>query len=161
MCRQCLALVILLLAPAAVLPQRYGRPYTLAESGPLYLQIKVQDKSHYVSPWELQKMPRSAVTLIDPATKAPHVYEGVALDRLAPGMAAASGAGSIQIDFGSHQTLTLSETDLDPGTEPIVVDTVDGKPLPGHVPYYLLEKSRGKPLEKFTDVRCITVKPSA
>jgi len=163
--RQCFALLVLLLAPAAVLPQRYGRPrpYTLADNSPLYLEIKVQDKSHYISPWDLQKMPRSTVTLIDPVTKTSHIYQGVALDRLAPETAAASGsgAGSIQIDFGSHRTLTLSGTDLDPKAKLIVIDTVDGKPLPGRVPYYLLEKPRGKPLEKITDVRCITVKPSA
>jgi len=161
MYRQCLALSVLLVAPTAILPQRYGRPYTLAESGPLYLQIKVQDKSHYVSPYDLQKMPHSSVTLTDPATKATHVYQGVPLERLAPEVTAGSGTGTIQIEFGSHQTLTLSGTDLDPETKLIVIDTVDGKPLPGHVPYYLLEKPRGKPLQKIIEVRCITVKPSA
>jgi hypothetical protein len=159
MYRQCLALLVLLFAPAASMAQRYGRPYTLAESAPLYLQVKAQDKSHYFSPWDLQKMPRSAVTLTDPATNVSHIYEGVALERLVPTVA--PQAGTIQIEFGSHQSLLLSGTDLDPESKALVVDTVDGKPLPGHVPYYLLEKCRGKPLQKITEVRSITVKSSS
>ena len=159
MYKQCLALLVLLLAPAAAMSQRYGRPYTLAESYPLYLEVKIQDRNHYFSPWELQKMPRTAVTLTDPATNIAHVYEGVALERLVPNVAPQGEI--IQIDFGSHQTLLLSGTDLDPEAKPLVVDTVDGKPLPGHVPYYLLEKCRGKRLQKIPEVRCITVKSSS
>ena len=158
MYRQCLALVVLLLAPTALLPQRYGRPYSLAETSPSYLQIKVQDKSHYFSSSDLRKMQRSSVTVVDPATNASHVYEGVALERLLP--APASEGASIQIEFGAHQTLVISGTDLDPQAKMLVIDTVDGKLLSGHVPYYLLEKCRGKPQQKIIEVRSITLKSS-
>ena len=87
MVRQCLAFFLLLLSPVALMCQRYGRPYTLAESSQLLLQVKVQNESHYFRVSELRKMQRMSVTPIDPATPMSHVYEGVALDQLAPGAA--------------------------------------------------------------------------
>ena len=160
MYRPCVILFVLLFVPAASLPQRYGRPYTLAETPELYLQIKVQNKSRYFSPSDLQKMQRSVVTLTDPTTNTPHAYEGVALERLMPATALALEGEIIQIEFGSHQKLTIAGIDLDPGTKLMVIDTVDGKRLSGHVPYYFVEKCRGKSLEKLTDVQSITVKSS-
>ena len=160
MCRQCLVLCVLLFTPTASVPQKYGRPYTLAENPQLLLQIKIQDKSRYFRASDLRKMHRSVVTLTDPATNASHVYEGVALEQLVPSTALASETGSIEIEFGSHQTLIISGIDLDSETKLIVIDTVDRKLLSGHAPYYLVEKCRGKPLQKITDVECITVKSS-
>jgi hypothetical protein len=100
-------------------------------------------------------MKRSIVTQIDSATKSVHVYEGVALELLVPSADLVSEGGNIRIDFGSHQTLTVSGIDLDTAAKLVVIDTVDGKPLSGHVPFYFLAKSRDKPI---IDVECITVK---
>jgi len=105
-------------------------------------------------------MQRSAVTITDPTTNTPHVYEGVALEQLVAGTGLASAIGSIEIEFGSHQTLMISGSDLDPQTKLIVIDTVDGKLLSGRAPYYVVEKCRGKPPQTITDVQCITVKSS-
>jgi hypothetical protein len=38
--------------------------------------------------------------------------------------------------------MTILSADLDPATEPIVVDTIDGKKLGGYVPYYFIAKTR-------------------
>lgn len=161
MIRQCLALLLLLFTPTALMPQRYGRPYTLAENPQLLLEIRVQKQARYFRVADLRKMQRSAVTLTDPATNTSHVYVGVALDQLIPNTALTSQGESIEIAFDSHKTVTISGIDLDPQTRLIVVDTVDGKPLSGHAPYYLVTKSRGKPQQTITDVQCITIKSSS
>jgi hypothetical protein len=105
-------------------------------------------------------MQRSYVTLTDPATNRSHVNEGVAFEQLVANIGLASSGKSIEIAFDSHKTLTISGIDLDPQTRLIVVDTVDGKPLSGHAPYYLVAKSRGKPQQTIVDVQCIIIKSS-
>ena len=157
MCKQRLALIALLLTPVASFPQRYGRPYTLAENPQFLLEIKAQNKTHYFRVADLRKMHRTDITMTDPATHASHVYEGVSLDQLLPPLTLASTGQTIKIDFGSHQTLVLSGIDLDPDSKLIIIDTVDGKPLAGSAPYYLFEKLRGKPLQSVADVRSITL----
>ena len=159
MIRQCLALLLLLFTPTASVPQRYGRPYTLAENPQVLLEIRVQKQDRYFRVSDLRKMQRSAVTVTDPATNTSHVYEGVALDQLVPNTALRLQGGSIEIAFGSHKTLTIFGIDLDPQTKLIVVDTVDGEQLSGHVPYYLVTRSRGKPQQTIIGVQCITIKP--
>jgi hypothetical protein len=126
----------------------------------LLLEIKVQKENRYFRVADLRKMQRSTVTLTDPATNVSHVYQGVALDQLVPNTVLSLQGGSIEVEFDSHKTLTISETDLDPQARLIVVDTVDGKPLSGHAPYYLLSRSRGKPQQTITDVQRITIKSS-
>ena len=155
-----LFLALSLFIPAAAMSQRYGRPYTLAERSELLLQVSVQKKTHYFGGFDLRKMPRSVVTETDPATHARHVYEGVALDQLVSATAPGSQGGSVEVEFGSHQSLTISENDLDPGTKPIVADTLDGKPLTGYAPHSFVAKLRGKPPLTINDVRRITVKAS-
>jgi hypothetical protein len=103
-------------------------------------------------------MQRLSVTLMDPTTNTPHVYEGVALEQLAPGAALGSRGEIIEIEFGFHQTMIVSGSDLDPQTKLMVVDTVDGKPLAGHAPYYFVEEGHGKPLQKVAEVECITIR---
>jgi hypothetical protein len=105
-------------------------------------------------------MQRSVVTITDPTTNTSHVYEGVALEQLVASAGLASDGGGIEIEFGSHQRLIISGGDLDPQTKLIVIDTVDGKLLSGHAPYYVIEKCRGKPVQTITDVQCITLKSS-
>ena len=150
-----LVILLLLFTPSSAISQRYGRPYTLAENPQILLQIRVANKSRYFRVSELRRMKRSIVTQIDSATKSVHVYEGVALELLVPSADLVSEGGNIRIDFGSHQTLTVSGIDLDTAAKLVVIDTVDGKPLSGHVPFYFLAKSRDKPI---IDVECITVK---
>ena len=150
-----LVILLLLFTPSSAISQRYGRPYTLAENPQILLQIRVANNSRYFRVSELRKMKRSVLTQIDPVTKTVHVYEGVALQLLVPIGDVVSKSGSIRIDFGSHQTLTVSGLDLDSAATLVVIDTVDGKPLSGHVPFYFLAKSSDKPI---TDVECITVK---
>jgi hypothetical protein len=142
------------------MPQRYGRPYTLAENPQVLLEIRVQKQDRYFRVSDLRRMHRSAVTLTDPATNTSHAYEGVALEQLVPNSALSLQGGSIEIAFGFHKTLTISGIDLNPQTRLLVVDTVDGKQFSGHVPYYLVTRSRGKPLQTITDVECITIKSS-
>ena len=160
MARQCLILLVLLFTPTAFLPQRYGKPYTLAQNPQLLLQIRVQKTRLYFRTSDLRKMQRSVVTITDPTTNTSHVYEGVALEQLVASAGLASDGGGIEIEFGSHQRLIISGGDLDPQTKLIVIDTVDGKLLSGHAPYYVIEKCRGKPVQTITDVQCITLKSS-
>jgi hypothetical protein len=105
-------------------------------------------------------MQHSTVTLTDPTTHESHVYEGVTLEQLMPKTSLASEGETIEIEFDSHQTLIISRSELEPHTKPIIVDTVDGKQLSGHVPYYFVAKSRLKSLPTITEVQCITVKSS-
>ena len=160
MIRQCLAILLLLFTPTALMPQRGGRPYTLAETPQVLLEIRVQKQDRYFRVSDLRKMQRSAVTLTDPTTNTSHVYEGVALEQLVPNTALSLQGRSIEIAFGSHKTLTISGIELDPQTRLIVVDTVDGKQLSGFEPYYLVTRSRGKPPQTITHVHCITIKSS-
>jgi hypothetical protein len=158
MVRQCLAFFLLLLSPVALMCQRYGRPYTLAESPQLLLQVKVQNESHYFRVSDLRKMQRVSLTLMDPATHVSHVYEGVALEQLAPAAALGSRGSVVEIEYGLHQTMIVSASDLDPQTKLMVVDTVDGKPIAGHAPYYFVEQASGKPPQKIVDVESITIR---
>lgn len=156
--RPFLVLLLLLLTPAAAAPQRYGRPYSLAEAPTLLLEVQVQNKSHYFRPADLRKMQRAIVTQTDPTTKASHVYEGVALEQLVPGMSLASASERIEIEFGSHQTAVISGIDLDLQVKPMIVDKVDGNLLSGHAPYCLIVKSQGKAVERLADVQRVVVK---
>src|SRR5215469_1410744 len=157
MFRQCLA-VIVLFAPAITMAQRYGRPYSLSENPQvLLLEVKVQKQHYYFSTADLRKMQRSSITLTDPATHTSHVYEGVALDQLVPTTKRSLQGEMIDVAFGSHQTVTLSGPDLDPQSQLLVVDTIDGKPLPGYVPYYLTARLRGKP-QTIAEVRSINIR---
>jgi hypothetical protein len=158
MVRQCLAFFLLLLSPVALMSQRYGRPYTLAESPQLLLQVNVQNESHYFRVSDLRKMQRLSVALTDPATHVSHVYEGVALEQLAPRGTLGSRGAVVEIEFGLHQTMIVSVSDLDPQTKLMVVDTVDGKPIAGHAPYYFVQEGPGKPPQKIVDVESITIR---
>jgi|SRR5580692_3188357 hypothetical protein len=153
-------LFLLLLAPAISAPQRYGRPYTLAENPQYFLQIQIQNQSRYFRLSDLRRMQRTPVTLTDPVTNTSHVYEGVALERLISAKAFALEGERIEIQYGSHQTITISGMDLDSQTKPMVIDTVDGKQLSGNAPYFVVIKLRGKPSKTIADVQCITIKSS-
>lgn len=149
-----LVLLLLLFVPTAAMPQRYGRPYGLAAIPQLLLQVSVQKKSHYFSVYDLRKMPRSVVTETDPTTNQTHVYEGVALETITT---LSSQGESIEIEYGSHQTMTISGNDLDTQTKCIVVDTIDGRPLPAYSPYDFVAKFRGKPVVIIVNIRSIRV----
>jgi hypothetical protein len=154
-----LVLLLLLIMPAAAAPQRYGRPFSLAEAPTLLLEVRVQNRSHYFRPADLRKLQRCVVTQNDPATKTSHVYEGVALEQLLPGTNFALQGQRIEIEFGSHQTAIISGTDLDLRTKPMIVDKVDGNFLSGHTPYYFLAKSQGKAVEALADVQRVVLEP--
>ena len=158
MIRHCLAALVLLAAPVASMSQRYGRPYTLAENPQLILEVRIEKEHRYFSISDLRKMQRSSVTLVDPATNTSHTYEGVALDQLVPNSVLTSPGESVEIVFGREKTLTVAGIALDPQTKLMVVDTVDGKPLTGIAPYYLLTKSPSKPQQAIAHVRCITLR---
>lgn len=153
-----LVLLLLLFIPTAAMPQRYGRPYSLAAIPQLLLQVSVQKKTHYFSVYDLRKMPRSVLTETDPTTNQTHVYEGVALDRLVPTTRLNSAAETVEIEYGSHQTVTISGNDLDTRNKSIVVDTIDGKALPGYSPYDFVAKFTGKPAQIMTGVHRVTAK---
>ena len=153
-------LLLLLFIPAAAMPQKYGRPYSLPAIPELLLEVSVQKKTHYLSLYDLRKMPRSVVTATDPTTDQPHLYEGVALEKVVPIATLGSEGASIEIKYGSHQTLTISASDLEPRTESIVADTVDGKALSAYAPYDFVAKLRGKPALTIVGVRSIRVRGS-
>lgn len=161
MIRHCLAAVVLLLAPVAAMSQRYGRPYSLADNPQLILEVRVEHEHRYFKLSDLRKMQHSTVTVVDPATGTSHVFEGVALERLVPNAAWSAPGESIEIEFGADKTLTIAAKDLDPQTKLIVVDTVDGKPLSGAAPYYLVTKPRSRPEQAIPHVRCITLKTAS
>jgi hypothetical protein len=158
-----LSLVLLLFRfiPTAAMPQRYGRPYSLAEPSPsVLLEVSVGKKNHYLRDSELRKMPRSIVTETDPATNQTHVYEGVALDRLVPTKGFNSAGEIVEIEYGFHQIQTISETTVDTRAELIVVDTLDGKPLSRNAPYYFVAKFQRKPSLTIMGVNRVSVKNS-
>jgi hypothetical protein len=152
-----LRLLLLLLLPTAAFSQRYGRPYNLVNDPPVLLQVKVESKSRYFRVADLHKMQSSALTQSDLVTKATHIYEGVTLEQLVSTSALASPGERLQIEFGSHQIRTISGMDLDFQVKPMIVYLVDGKPISGHAPFYLVIKCRGKPVETMVGVDCITV----
>jgi hypothetical protein len=159
MLREFRLLLLLLLLPAAAFSQRYGRPYTLVNERQVILQVKVENKSRYFRATDLRKMQPSVVTQSDPATKATHIYEGVTLEQLIPAIALASPGERLHIEFDSRQ-VSISGMDLDFQVKPMVVYLVDGKPISGPAPYYLVIKFRGKPVETMVGVECITVESS-
>jgi hypothetical protein len=138
------ALLLSLLIPSATLPQRYGRPYNLVSNSQLLLQVSVQKKNRYLSVDDLRKLPRIVVVEVDPATHQSHRYEGVALDKLLPPADPNASSESLEIEYASHQTATISGNDQNALTKSIVVDTIDGKPLAGYAPYELLETHQSK-----------------
>lgn len=156
--RPSLLILLLLFIPNAAMPQRYGRPYGLAEIPQLLLRVSVQKKTHYFSVYDLQKMPRSVVTETNLRTKQTHVYEGVDLGQLVAITTLNSGSETVEIEFGSHQTQTIPGIDLDTRTTLIVADTVDGKPISQNVPYDLVTVFHGRPTLVLNNVRSISVK---
>ncbi len=160
MLRKVRLLLLLFLLPTAAFSQRYGRPYSLVNDQQVLLQVRVDNKSRYFRAADLRKMQPSVVTQSDLATKATHIYEGVTLEQLVPANALASPGERLRIEFGSHRISTISGTDLDFQVKPMVVYLVDGKPISGAVPYYLVIKFRGKPVETMVGVDCITVEAS-
>ena len=160
MLREFRLLLLVLLIPTAAFSQRYGRPYGLVNDPQLLLQISVESKSRYFRAADLRKMRPSVVTQSDLATKTTHIYEGVTLEQLVPAIALASPGERLKIEFGSHQISIISGMELDSQVKPMVVYLVDGKPIPGHAPYYLVIKFRGQPLETIVGVECIAVEAS-
>jgi len=160
MLRKFRLLLLLFLLPTAAFSQRYGRPYSLVNDQQVLLQVRVENKSRYFRAADLRKMQPSVVTQSDLATKATHIYEGVTLEQLVPLNALASSGERLRIEFGSHQISTISAADLDIQVKPMVVYLVDGKPISGAVPYYLVIKFRGKPVETMVGVDCIAVEAS-
>jgi len=105
-------------------------------------------------------MPRTVVTGTDPTTNQTHVYEGVALEQLMAVTTLSSGGETVEIEVGSHKTQTIYRNDLESGTRLIVVDTVDGKPIPRYAPYDLVTEVSGKPTLTIINVRCIRIRAS-
>jgi hypothetical protein len=99
----------------------------------------------------LKKLPRTVITITDPVTNSPHAYEGVALEQLLP-TAVPTSNELFEIEFASHQKITIEGGDLDTQTKSIIADTVDGRPLTGESPYWFVAKSRYKGLQKITNV---------
>jgi hypothetical protein len=89
-------------------------------------------------------MPRYEVTLKDPATGTSHKYEGVALEYLLRGRGLTFASGTLQVSYGRHQKVTVSDTPIDPNAEPLVADTIDGKSLSDYVPYFLILPTRAR-----------------
>ena len=158
--RTSLVLLLSLFIPTAAMPQRYGRPYSLASIPQLLLQVSAQKKTHYFSVYDLEKMPRSILADNDPNTNQTHVYEGVALDRLVPTSGHHSKDERVDIEYGSHQRLTIPGSALDTSTELIVVDTVDGKRLSADAPYSLVAKFPRKPALRISGVHRVDVRIS-
>ena len=159
MAKQYLLLLLLpLVTSTTCMAQRYGRPYTLAQSPQILLLVKTDKNHHYFRPSDLKKLPRTVVTIADPVTNSPHTYEGVALDQLLPGTVLTSPGTVIEIEFDSHQKITIPTSDLDTQPKAIIADTIDGKPLSGDAPYWFVAKYRDKAVQKVTEVETITVR---
>ena len=154
-----LLLLLPLAVPFACMAQRYGRPYTLAQSPQILLLVKTDKNHHYFRPADLKKLPRTSVTISDLVTNSSHNYEGVGLEQLLPsGVPTANEL--FEIEFDSHQKITILGSDLDNQTKAIIADTIDGKPLSGDAPYWFIAKSRDKGLKKVSDVETVTVRSS-
>lgn len=160
MARQCLILLLVLFSPTLSVAQRYGRPYSMAESPQILLLVKVDKNHHYFRPADLRKMQRVVITQKDPVTNATHTYEGVPLEQLVSNAVLTSPGELIEIEYDSHQTVTIPGPDLDMQTKPIIADTVDGKALSGDAPYCFVVKSRYKPVQAINGVETITVRSS-
>src|SRR5215469_10948775 len=79
-----LPLLLFSLIASACMAQRYGRPYTLAQSPQILLLVKTDKNHHHFRPSDLKKLPRTVVTITDRVTNSPHTHEGVALEQLLP-----------------------------------------------------------------------------
>jgi hypothetical protein len=82
----------------------------------------------------------------------------VALEQLLPSGGALTPNELIEIEFDSHQKITISTNNLDTQPKAIIADTIDGKPLSGDAPYWFVAKSRDKAIQKVSDVETITVR---
>lgn len=153
-----LVLLLLLLISDSAMPQRHGRPYSASGVLSLQLEVSSQKETHYFSAYDLRKMPRSSLIATDTKTNESHLYEGVALERVAPTTTLGFQGSALEIQYDSHQTLTISGDDLDRQTQSIVADSVDGKPLPLDAPFSFVAELRGKPALPIVDVRSISVK---
>lgn len=116
----------------------------------------------YVCTSDLRKMPRSAVVLEDPTTGIQHRYEGVALEYLLRAHGSRFESAAIIVSYGRHQQMTVPDTPIDPNSEPLVADTIDGKSLIDYVPYFLILPSRARAdiKEPFPHVDLIRVNAS-
>ena len=151
-------LLLLLFISDSAMPQRHGRPYSASGVLPLLLEVSSQKETHYFSAYDLRKMPRSSLIATDPKTNESHLYEGVALERVAPTTILGFQGRAIEIQYDSHQTLTISGEDLYRQTQSIVADSVGGKPLPQHARFDFIAEFRGKPALPIVDVRSISVR---
>lgn len=87
---------------------------------------------------DLQKKPRSIVTMADPATGLSHVYEGVSVEQLVPSGELNHESETLEVSSEHKQKVTILCRNVDFQTLPIVAGTVDGKNLTGYVPYYFV-----------------------
>ena len=166
--RFCLTLILSLLGASGLFAQRGGRGDALQLFGQanhhphLLLQIKNESLRFYVCTSDLRKMPRSAVVLQDPSTGISHRYEGVALEYLLRGHGLRLGSGTLEVSYGRHQKMTVPDTPIDPNSEPLVADTIDGKSLTDYVPYFLIlpDRARADIKEPFQHVDRISVETS-
>lgn len=158
--------ILLLMNATGMCAQRGGRPDAMQNcmcpnrNPRLLLQIKVEKTRLYFRASDLQKKPRSVVTLTDAVTGVSHSYEGVAIEDLAPNTAFSLEHGSIEISSDSRAKMKVLTSDIDPGTKPIVADTVDGKKLTGSVPYYFVAKYRQGAAASIKNVTYISIASS-
>jgi hypothetical protein len=151
MVRPSLAIAALLVCGAPLLAQRGGRADALQNylhgsqhDSILLLQIRVENGRAYFKPSDLRKMPRSVLIIPDPSTGVSHKYEGVALEYLLRGRGLTFASGTLQVSYGRHQKVTVSDTPIGPNAEPLVADTIDGKSLSDYVPYFLILPTRAQ-----------------
>lgn len=144
MVRHCLVLIFSLLGASGLFAQRGGRGDALQLFGAsgrnphLLLQIRTGGARFYVCTSDLRKMPRSVMFLTDPSTGIPHKYEGVGLEHLLRGHGLIVESGTLEVTYGRHQELTVSNTPINLNAGPLVADTIDGKRLTDYVPYFLI-----------------------
>ena len=118
----------------------HGRPHRQEERAPFLLEVRVHHRSHYFGASDLRKIPRCVITQTDAATNVSHVYEGVKFQQLLASVMVTPRPEIITIEYGSQQMATISEADLDGQTQPMVVDTIDQRPLAGPAPYGFITK---------------------
>lgn len=144
-------LAIVLLSLTWVLPlaaQRHGRPdssqnYERVVSPPeLVLKLETTHQEIHFRASDLDKLSRSKLVTTSPNPNKITTYEGVYLDNLLATMPQHQESGMVKVSYGFFHTKTFSAAELNPASEPLVADKINGKHLSGDMPFCLLAKDR-------------------
>jgi len=147
MCRTS-RLLILLIWAVPLIAQRYGRPYSplspAHNMAPPEFVLKLEPAHHNIriSDSDLGQLKRSTFITADPKTRKVTRYDGVPLVNLLSAVPQHSRPRTLEVYYGFFRTRAISTSELDPDSEPLIADMIDGNHIKGGKPFCLIAKDR-------------------